>query len=284
MRTRASRQTRNLLQYPYILWSTLFIVIPLALIIWYSFTQPVQTGGFQFSTSNYRRFFEPVYLRVMGRSLILAIEATLICLIVGYPAAMIIVRLGLRWRNTLLLLLVLPMWINFLLRTYSWMVLLGRQGVLNQFLEWIGLPPQSILYSRAAVLIGMVYNFLPFMILPLYTSLSRIGKEQIEAAEDLGANRFDVFRRIILPLSLPGILTGTTMVFMPAVSTFVISALLGGGQDMLIGNLIEQQFLSTGDWHFGSAVSILMMVIILISMAIVSVTDKGRSLEEGNLW
>ena len=130
----------------------------------------------------------------------------------------------------------------------------------------------------------MVYNFLPFMILPLYTSLSKIGREQIEAAEDLGANRWDVFRRIILPLSLPGILTGTTMVFMPAVSTFVISALLGGGQDMLIGNLIEQQFLSTGDWHFGSALSILMMVIILLSMAAVSVTDKGRSLEEGNLW
>lgn len=277
-------KNRNLLKYPYILWSTLFIVVPLVLVLWYSFTTSSPTGGYEFSTSNYRRFFEPVYLRIMGRSLQLAIEATLICLLIGYPAALIIVRLGPKWRNTFLLLLVLPMWINFLLRTYSWMVLLGRQGLLNQFLQWIGLPPQSLLYSRGAVLIGMVYNFLPFMILPLYSSLSRIGKEQIEAAEDLGANHFHVFRRIILPLSVPGILTGTTMVFMPAVSTFVISALLGGGQDMLIGNLIEQQFLSTGDWHFGSALSILMMVIILFSMAIVSLTDKGKSLEEGNLW
>lgn len=284
MRTAASNQNRNFLQYPYILWSTLFIVVPLVLILWYSFTRPTPTGGYEFSISNYRRFFEPVYLRVMGRSLLLAMEATLICLVVGYPAAMIIVRMGTKWRNTLLLLLVLPMWINFLLRTYSWMTLLGRQGILNQFLQWIGLPPQNLLYSQGAVLIGMVYNFLPFMILPLYTSLSKIGKEQIEAAEDLGANRIDVFRRIILPLSLPGILTGTTMVFMPAVSTFVISALLGGGQDMLIGNLIEQQFLSTGDWHFGSALSILMMVIILISMALVSLSDRGRALEEGNLW
>lgn len=284
MRKSGKKKSPNLLQYPYILWASLFIVVPLVLVLWYSFTSPTPTGDYAFSIANYRRFFEPVYLRVMGRSLLLAAEATLVCLVVGYPAAMIIVRLGLKWRNTLLLLLVLPMWINFLLRTYSWMVLLGRQGILNQFLEWVGLPPQSLLYSRGAVLIGMVYNFLPFMILPLYTSLSKIGREQIEAAEDLGANRWDVFRRIIIPLSLPGILTGTTMVFMPAVSTFVISALLGGGQDMLIGNLIEQQFLSTGDWHFGSALSILMMVIILLSMAAVSVTDKGRSLEEGNLW
>ncbi len=284
MKTVASRETRNLLQYPYLLWSSLFIVVPLVLVLWYSFTTPTPTGRYEFSISNYRRFFEPVYLRVMSRSILLAFEATLICLALGYPAAMIMVRLGSKWRNTLLLLLVLPMWINFLLRTYSWMVLLGRQGVLNQLLQWMGLPPQSILYSRGAVLIGMVYNFLPFMILPLYTSLSKIGKEQIEAAEDLGANRFDVFRRVIFPLSLPGILTGTTMVFMPAVSTFVISALLGGGQDMLIGNLIEQQFLSTGDWHFGSALSILMMVIILIAMTVVSLTDKGKTFEEGNLW
>jgi spermidine/putrescine transport system permease protein len=277
-------KNRNFLQYPYLLWAILFILIPLFLILWYSFTVPSSDGGTVFSFRNYRRFSEPIYMQVLYRSVVLAVESTLICLVLGYPAALIISRIGRKWKNTLLLLVVLPMWINFLLRTYAWMVLLGRQGILNKILGWFGLPEQRLLYSRWAVLIGMVYNFLPFMILPLYSSLSKISREQIEAAQDLGAGRFDVFRRVILPLSVPGILTGITMVFMPAVSTFVISALLGGGQDMLIGNLVEQQFLSTGDWHFGSALSIVMMVVILLSMALLSLTDRGEPQEEGNLW
>jgi spermidine/putrescine transport system permease protein len=160
----------------------------------------------------------------------------------------------------------------------------GTAGVLNRILEFFGLPGQDWLYTETAVLIGMVYNFLPFMVLPLYSALSRIGRETIEAAEDLGANRFVVFRRVILPQSVPGVITGITMVFMPAVSAFVVSALLGGGQYMLIGNLVEQQFLYAGDWHFGSALSIIMMAVILVTMALVSFYDKGASLEGGNLW
>jgi spermidine/putrescine transport system permease protein len=223
-------------------------------------------------------------VQVLLRSTLLAVKSTLICLVIGYPAAMIITGLPRAWRNTVLLLLVIPMWINFLLRTYAWMVLLGRRGVLNRILEFFGLPGQDWLYTETAVLIGMVYNFLPFMVLPLYSALSRIGKETIEAAEDLGAGRFVVFRRVILPQSVPGVIAGITMVFMPAVSAFVVSALLGGGQYMLIGNLVEQQFLYAGDWHFGSALSIIMMAVILVTMALVSLYDKGASLEGGNLW
>ncbi|MDR2587838.1 MAG: ABC transporter permease [Spirochaetales bacterium] len=284
----------NLLQYPYILWAGLFIFVPLVIVLWYSFTVPFAgaagssagTGeaGLVFSAENYRRFLSPVYVQVLYRSIVLAIKATFVCLLIGYPAAMIINAMPRGWRNTVLLLMVIPMWINFLLRTYAWMVLLGRRGVLNTVLEFFGLPGQEWLYTETAVLIGMVYNFLPFMVLPLYSALSRIGRETIEAAEDLGANGFVVFRRVILPQSVPGVIAGITMVFMPAVSTFVISALLGGGQSMLIGNLVEQQFLSAGDWHFGSALSIIMMAVILFSMAIVSLYDKGASLEGGNLW
>jgi spermidine/putrescine transport system permease protein len=278
---------KNLLQYPYILWAGLFIFIPLAIVLWYSFSLSPNgdgSGAASFSLDNYKRFFSPVYVQVLYRSALLALKSTIICLVIGYPAAMIINALGRGWRNTALLLLVIPMWINFLLRTYAWMVLLGRRGVLNRILEFFGLPGQDWLYTETAVLIGMVYNFLPFMVLPLYSALSRIGRETIEAAEDLGANRFVVFRRVILPQSVPGVIAGITMVFMPAVSAFVVSALLGGGQYMLIGNLVEQQFLYAGDWHFGSALSIIMMAVILITMALVSFYDKGASLEGGNLW
>ncbi|MCL1818713.1 MAG: ABC transporter permease, partial [Spirochaetaceae bacterium] len=278
-------QRMNLLQYPYILWAGLFIIIPLAIVQWYSLTVVSPgSGETKFSLGNYRRFLNPVYVQVIYRSVVLAVESTIICLILGYPAAMIINGLPRSWRNNLLLLLVIPMWINFLLRTYAWLVLLGRKGVLNMILEFFGLPAQDWLYTETAVLIGMVYNFLPFMVLPLYSALSRIGRETIEAAEDLGANRFVVFRRVILPLSIPGVIVGITMVFMPAVSTFVVSALLGGGQYMLIGNLVEQQFLNTGDWQFGSALSIIMMAVILVTMALVSLYDKGASREGGNLW
>jgi spermidine/putrescine transport system permease protein len=274
----------NFLQYPYILWAGLFIFIPLAIVLWYSFTVSGPGGGAKFSPGNYTRFFTPVYVQVLMRSAALAVKSTIICLVIGYPAAMIITGLPKSWRNTVLLLLVIPMWINFLLRTYAWMALLGRRGVLNRILELCGLPGQDWLYTETAVLIGMVYNFLPFMVLPLYSALSRIGRETIEAAEDLGANRFVVFRRVILPQSVPGVIAGITMVFMPAVSAFVVSALLGGGQYMLIGNLVEQQFLYAGDWHFGSALSIIMMAVILVTMALVSLYDKGASLEGGNLW
>ena len=188
-------------------------------------------------------------------------------------------------RNLLIMLFILPMWMNFLLRTYAWLPILGKTGIINTLLRKIGVAPIQFLYNDGAVLLGMVYNFLPFMVLPLYTILIKMDKDLINAAADLGANKFKVFMKIILPLSVPGIFSGITMVFMPAVSTFVISRLLGGGQYMLVGNLIEQQYTTMGDWNFGSAISIFMMIIILIFMAITSKFDSSDSKEGGGqLW
>ena len=188
-------------------------------------------------------------------------------------------------RGFMIMLFILPMWMNFLLRTYAWMPILGKTGIVNNILGKIGIGPISFLYNDGAVLLGMVYNFLPFMVLPLYTILIKMDQDLINAAADLGANRVKIFMKVILPLSVPGIFSGITMVFMPAVSTFVISRLLGGGQYMLLGNLIEQQYTTMGDWNFGSAISIFMMIIILIFMAVTSKFDNGSDKEGGTqLW
>jgi spermidine/putrescine transport system permease protein len=203
-------------------------------------------------------------------------------LALGYPLAMILASKEMSRKNFLILLFVLPMWMNFLLRTYAWMTLLERKGLINTFLSYINLPPLEILYTNEAVVLGMIYNFLPFMVLPIYSVLRKIDPYVIEAAEDLGANSLTVFLKVIFPLSLPGVVSGITMVFMPAVSTFVISRLLGGGQFTLIGNLIEQQFLTVGDWNFGSALSIVMMILILFSMAAMARYEKDY--EGGGLW
>ena len=209
-------------------------------------------------------------MKVLFRSVKLAVIATAICFVVGYPLAYILARSNFQYKNILVMLLVVPMWMNFLLRTYAWLTILERNGILNALLTWLGLPRVNILYTESAVVLGMVYNFLPFMVLPIFSVLSKIDHSIIEAAEDLGANSLTVFRRIIFPLSLPGVISGITMVFMPAVTTFVISRLLGGGQFTLIGNLIEQQFLYVGDWGFGSAISLVMMILIMLSMAVMS--------------
>ena len=222
-------------------------------------------------------------IKVIRRSLVLALISTVLCLIVGYPTAYIISKAKPSKRGILLLLCILPMWMNFLLRTYAWSAILGRNGFINTLLKFIGLSPVNILYTDTAVLLGMVYNFLPFMILPIHTVLSKMDHDLINAARDLGANSFQVFTKVIFPLSLPGVVSGVTMVFMPAVSTFVISKLLGGGQFYLIGNLIEQELMSVGDWHFGSAISIFMMIIILISMAIMNKYSNGNDKEGGGL-
>jgi spermidine/putrescine transport system permease protein len=271
--------------YPYILWLILFIIVPLILIVYFSLTiKDVHTGEFKFSFENYRRFMDPIYIKVMMRSIKLALISTVICLVLGYPIALIIATESTSKRNIMVLLFIVPMWMNFLLRTYAWMTLLGKNGVINVLLSWIGLSKLNLLYNNGAVILGMIYNFLPFMVLPIYSVLSKIDNSLIEAAEDLGAGKSIIFRRIIFPLSLPGVISGITMVFMPAVSTFVISRLLGGGQYMLIGNLIEQQFLTVGDWHFGSAISIVMMTLILISMAIMTKYDKDQKEGGGGLW
>lgn len=266
--------------YPYIVWSALFIVIPLIIVLFFSFTK--KTGSsYHFSLENYQRLISAQYFNVFKRSISLAFISTLACLIVGYPVAYIIANMKSRTRNMLIMLFILPMWMNFLLRTYAWLPILGKTGIINALLRKLGFDSVQFLYNDGAVLLGMVYNFLPFMVLPLYTVLIKMDKDLINAAYDLGASRLNAFIKIILPLSIPGIISGITMVFMPAVSTFVISRLLGGGQYMLLGNLIEQQYTSMGDWNFGSAISIIMMIIILIFMGIASRFDSSDNKEGG---
>jgi spermidine/putrescine transport system permease protein len=267
--------------YPYVIWMLIFIIVPLLLVVFFSLTIKTE-DGLKFTLEHFKRFLEPVYIIVLLRSVYLALISTIICLILGYPMAMILTKKELKKNNILVFLFVLPMWMNFLLRTYAWMTLLENQGLINNLLKSIGLRPLNLLYNDQAVILGMVYNFLPFMVLPIYSVLSKIDKSVIEAAQDLGANSIIVFRRVIFPLSLPGVFSGITMVFMPAVTTFVISRLLGGGQYTLIGNLIEQQFLYVGDWNFGSALSVVLMLLILLSMGIMSRYDKEQ--EGTGLW
>ncbi|MGV1026477.1 ABC transporter permease [Clostridium perfringens] len=269
--------------YPYVLWSAIFIVIPLLLIVFFSFTSKVE-GRFVFSFENFQRLFEPIYFTVFIRSIWLAVLSTVLCLILGYPIAYMISKLPIKRRNMLILLFILPMWMNFLLRTYAWMAILGRDGLINTLLGYIGISPIKMLYTDGAILLGMVYNFLPFMVIPIYTVLIKIDKNLVNAAYDLGANKAQAFRKIILPLSIPGIISGITMVFMPAVSNFVIPSLLGGGKYMLVGNLIEQQFTTIGNWNFGSALSIFMMILILISMAFMSKYEKNGKEGGKQLW
>ena len=263
---------RRWLVYPYHLWMLIFTVIPLALIFFFAFTEP---STYAFTLENIKRAAEPVYLQVLGHSVWLAAVSTFLCCLIGYPMAMILVSSRVKYRNMMVMLVIIPMWMNFLLRTYAWMTLLEKNGLINAIVKFFGGATVQFLYTDGAVLLGMVYNFLPFMILPIYSVLMKMDKSLVEAAEDLGADAFTTFRRVTFPLSLPGVYAGMLMVFMPAVTTFVISRLLGGGQYMLIGNVIEQQFLAIGNWGFGSALSVLMMVFIMISMAFLSRYNKA---------
>jgi len=254
---------------PYIVWMIIFTVVPLLLVFFFSVT--VQTDdGIVFTLEHFKKLMEPIYLKVLLRSILLAFVSTLVCLVLGYPMAMILASSDLKRKNVLVFLFVAPMWMNFLLRTYAWLTLLEKNGLINSVLSIFGIKPLNLLYNNLAVLLGMVYNFLPFMVLPIYSVLSKVDKSVIEAAQDLGANNFKVFTKVTFPLSLPGVASGITMVFMPAVTTFVVPRLLGGAQFTLIGNLIERQFVLVGDWNFGSAISIVMMILILISMGIMS--------------
>lgn len=262
------------LAYPYAIWSVIFIVVPLLLVVYYSFIRNTDSGEVFFTFKNYIDVFDPLFLKVFARSFLLSGIATISCIILGYPIAYIISKMKPSKGSVLILLFILPMWMNFLLRTYAWIAILGKNGLLNSFLGIFGIHPSSILYTSSAVLLGMIYNFLPFMVLPIYTSLQKMDSDLINAARDLGADGFTVFRKVIFPLSLPGVWSGVTMVFMPCVTTFAISRLLGGGKTMLVGDLIEQQFTTVGDWNFGSSLSIVMMVIVLLSMAVMNKFDK----------
>ncbi len=259
---------------PYLIWTVLLIVLPLLMIGVYAFT----TSGnevltLNFTLSNFGKFLEATYLRVFGKSLRLGIIATLICLITGYPLAYLISKCDERIQSFLILLVTIPMWINMLLRTYAWMNLLSDNGIINGFLTNMGLEPLTMMYTDFSVLLGLICNFLPFMVIPIHTSLHKMDKSLIEASYDLGANPFWTFVKIIWPLSIPGVINGIMMVFLMSISTFVIPKLLGGGQYVLIGNLIESQFISVGDWNFGSAISLILAVIILIFMRFMKKID-----------
>ncbi len=256
------------LAIPYIIWAVLMLVLPLALIALYSFTQQGNSIiSFSFTLDHYVKFFtDPDFLLVLWRSIVIAIKTTVISLLLGYPVAYFISRSSERMQNILVLCITLPMWINMLVRTYAWIGLLSEGGIISQILGFFGFGEVELLYTEGAVLLGMVYNFLPFMILQINTSLCKMDHSLLEASADLGGNRLQTFMRVTLPLSLPGVINGITLVFLPAVSSFFIPKLLGGGQYFLIGNLIENQFITVGEWNFGSAISMIMAVIMMLLM------------------
>ena len=276
------KQFRNM-ALPYIVWSAVMIILPMLLIVMYAFTQKGNDVlTFRITLQNFFRFFsDPIFLEVLKRSLWVAVLTTALCLFLGYPVAYIIAQADGRKKMLLVLLITIPMWINMLVRTYAWVGILQDKGLINTILGWFGLGPVSLIYTDFAVILGMVYNFIPFMILQIYTSLTKMDKSYLEAASDLGANKIQSFLRITLPLSLPGVLSGITLVFLPAVSSFFIPKMLGGGQYVLIGNVIESQFLTSGNWNFGSAISLIMAVLIMISLYITKKVDKNGQSEGG---
>ncbi len=284
------KNKRSLFAVPYVVWMALFVVIPIVIMLVYSLTVAVTTDGgesIRFSFENFTGM--GAYVSVFARSFWLAIIATLVCLLIGYPVSYLMAREGAGFQRVAMALIMLPMWMNFLLRTYSWMSILENNGLLNQLFQKLGiialynnLTGQNIEYFQmirtpGAVVLGMVYNYLPFMILPIYSVLSKMDQSLIEAAQDLGAGTADVFRRVTLPLSLPGVLSGVTMVFVPSVSTFAISRLLGGGTSMMLGDLIESQFLGGAyNPHLGAAISMVMMVIVVVCMLVMNHFGEGE--------
>ena len=247
---------------PYLIWAGVFVFLSLAMVFYFAFTD--EAGGF--TLANFSRIFTIRTVGTILRSVRVALITTAICLALAYPFAWIVSTLKLRYQTTAILLIMIPMWMNFLLRTYAWVTILSKNGILNSLLGRLGMAPLDLLYTEGAVILGMVYNFLPFMILPIYTALEKMDQGLIEAARDLGATPLDTFRRVIFPLSLPGVISGVAMVFIPAISTFEITALLGGNKTNLIGNVIEQQFTVTGDWNYGSALSVILMIFLVVSL------------------
>ncbi len=268
------KQFRNMV-YPYVAWIAVMIVAPMLMIVLYAFTNSGNdVTTIRFTLENFTRFFsDQVFLEVLWRSLSIAVMTTIICVLVGYPIAYAIAQRPEKSNMFWVLVITMPTWINMMVRTYAWVGILQDGGLINSLLGLFGIGPFKMMYTTFAVVLGMVYNFIPFMILQIHTSLTKMDKSYLEAAADLGANRVQSFLRITLPLSLPGVLSGITLVFLPAVSSFFIPKLLGGGQYVLIGNVIETQFLTSGDWNFGSAISLIMAVIIMISMYVTRKVD-----------
>lgn len=267
------QRNRRYFAIPYLVWMAILILAPMILIAYYAFTGRAN-GQLVFTLDNIAKAFDPLYMGILGHSVLLAVIATAICLLLGFPVALKLSRMPPRKSAILSLLFVLPMWMNFLLRTYAWMNILDTNGLINKFFGLFGIGPLPLMYNTPAVVLGMVYNYLPFMILPIYNILQKIPKATIEAAQDLGANGLTVFARVTLPLSVPGIISGITMVFVPAISTFAISRLLGGSQYMLYGDLIENQFIQMNNQHLGSALSLIMLALVTISMLVMNHFDK----------
>lgn len=266
---------------PYMVWALVMIIVPLLLIVLYSVT----TGGndlvnIQFTFDNFKRMTEPIYMAVFVKSFQLGLLSVGICLVVGYLLAYFITFFNEKVQSLLILFVTIPMWINTLLRTYAWICLLSDNGIINTVLGFFGIPPVTMMYTDFVVVLGLVSDLLPFMVIPIHTSLCKIDPSLHEAAMDLGANRFQTFWRVTFKLSIPGVLNGVIMTFLLSISTFVIPKLLGGGQYMLIGNLIENQFISVGDWNFGSAISVILAFIILIAITSMKRIDRDESEEE----
>ena len=264
------RSSRWLLSGPFLVWTVAFIMIPLVIIVYYGLT--TAEGGF--TLSNIAQMGTPENVKALVYALLLSLISTVICLVMAYPLAMILCDLKFSATGFIVMIFIIPMWMNFLLRTLAWQTLLEKTGVINMILEWLHLPTLNIINTPYAIILGMVYNFLPFMLLPIYNVLVKIDPNVINAAHDLGADGFQTFWKIIFPLSIPGVVSGITMVFVPALTTFVISDLLGGSKILLIGNVIEQKFKQTNNWNVGSGLSLVLMVFILISMAVMQRYDK----------
>lgn len=265
------------LAMPFTVWSIIFILIPLFMIFYYGFVD--QSGTF--TLENVTAIAETEHLKALGLSILLSLIATIICLILAYPLAMILSKLGVNQNSFIVLIFILPMWMNFLLRTLAWQTLLEKTGVINSILTFFHLPTLDIINTPYAIVLGMVYNFLPFMVLPIYNALVKLDPDIINAAKDLGANGFQTFIKVIFPLTLPGVISGIMMVFIPALTTFVISNLLGGSKILLIGNIIEQEFTQASNWNLGSGLSLVMMIFIIISMVASAIFDKDG---EGSLF
>lgn len=285
------KKKTTVLAAPFGIWMAIFTIVPIAIVLWFAFTDANGqftldnvTAIFAFDPAKGETLWEDSYVSTILYSLWLGVLTTVISLVLAYPLAFSISRASERVQLTMVMLVMLPMWMNFLLRTQALKSLLSESGLLNQFLGLFGCGPLEILNTDVAIVIGLVYDFLPYMILPLYSVMVKIGKSEIEAAQDLGANVFAVFRRVVLPLSVPGIVNGITMVFVPSVSTFVISTLLGGSKRMMIGDVIDNMFVgSAPNMGVGSALSLVLMVLILLSMACTRLVDKSDDYEKGGL-
>lgn len=256
---------------PYGVWAAGFIIIPLVMIVFYAFTSQ-ETGGF--TLANFDDVFTGEVMKALGLSLGLALVSTLICILLSYPLAMILAGMKVSQKSFIVFIFILPMWMNFLLRTFAWQTLLEKNGVINTVLGAINLPPLEIINTPWAIVFGMVYNFLPFMILPIYNVLIKLDQDVVNAARDLGASSFQTFWKVTFPLSLPGVISGVTMVFIPSLTTFVISDLLGGGKILLIGNMIEQEFKQLNNWNVGSAMSMILLLFVIVSMVVENKYDK----------